>query len=326
MKAGKLTESMLKRSVLKQLHKRNEAITTKPAIGADFGMYEGSGLVALSTETCTLPITNLAQVAVAKAIANAACSGGKVDGVLVNLLLPTYYNEQQLRDLIQQIDAFCKKAGVDVLGGDTQVTRAVNRPVLSITAFGAAKKEHLCTVKNVTSDMDVLVTKWIGLEGTAILAEEKREELIGRFAEPFVDKARGFIDYLPVWSEAAVAAQSGASAIHDIAEGGIFGALWELGSAAGVGLEIDLKSIPIRQETVEICEFFDVNPYKLISGGSLVIVAKDGERLKSALEEAGFMATVIGRTTDSNDRVLISGEERRFLETTQTDEIHKIIL
>ena len=121
--------------------------------------------------------------------------------------------------------------------------------------------------------------------------------------------------------EAAVASKSGASAMHDVSEGGIFGALWELANSAGVGLEIDLKKIPIRQETIEICEFFDLNPYKMLSGGSLLIAAEDGNEVVRELEKASIPAVVIGKATDSNDRVLISDDERRFLETTQTDEL-----
>ena len=94
-----------------------------------------------------------------------------------------------------------------------------------------------------------------------------------------------------------------------------------LGQSSGVGLEIDLKKIPIRQETVEICEFFDLNPYKLVSGGAAVMAAEDGNALVHAIRLAGGDATIVGKATDSNDRVLINGDERRFLETTQTDEL-----
>ena len=129
---------------------------------------------------------------------------------------------------------------------------------------------------------------------------------------------------MSVRSEAAVAAKSGVAAMHDISEGGIFGALWELGQCSGVGLEIDLKKIPIRQETIEICEFFDVNPYKLVSGGSMLMAAEDGNALMQAIRREGGKAVVIGKATDGNDRVLINGEERRFLETTQTDELWRL--
>ena len=116
--------------------------------------------------------------------------------------------------------------------------------------------------------------------------------------------------YISVQSEAAVAVTSGVSAMHDVTEGGIFGALWEMAEASGVGLEIDLKKIPIRQETVEVCEFFGVNPYLLISSGCMLMAAQDGNHLVRELE---------------NDRVLLNEDERRFLEPPKTDELYKVI-
>ena len=173
--------------------------------------------------------------------------------------------------------------------------------------------------------MELIVTKWIGLLGTALLAQEKEKELRKRYAQPFLDKAKTYSGYISILSEAAVASQSDVCAMHDLSEGGVFGALWEMAAAAGVGLDIDLKKIPIRQETVEICEFFDLNPYKLLSQGSLLLAAKDGNQIVRELEMAGIPAIVIGKPTDSKDRVLWQMEERRFLEAAQTDELYKIL-
>ena len=119
--------------------------------------------------------------------------------------------------------------------------------------------------------------------------------------------------------------KSGVSAMHDVTEGGIFGALWEMAEASGVGLEIDLKKIPVRQETIEVCEFFGVNPYLLISSGSMLMAAEDGNHLVRELEKAGIKATIIGKATTGNDRVLLNEDERRFLEPPKTDELYKVI-
>ncbi|MCI5621145.1 MAG: AIR synthase-related protein, partial [Lachnospiraceae bacterium] len=94
---------------------------------------------------------------------------------------------------------------------------------------------------------------------------------------------------------------------------------------SGVGLEIDLKKIPIRQETVEVCEYFHINPYRLISSGCMLMAAADGNRLVMELKKAGIEAAVIGKATDSNDRVLINEDERRFLEQPQTDELYQVV-
>ena len=258
------------------------------------------------------------------ALNNLYCSGAEAYGIMVNLLLPTSANENELRKWVKMIDTVCAKEGIAVIGGHTEVVRAVNEPVVTVTALGTVAEEKRIGAGTVKPGMDILITKQIALEGTAILATQHEQELSGRYAAPFIDRAKRFIDYLSIRSEAAVAAKSGVAAMHDISEGGVFGALWEMGQSSGVGLEIDLKKIPIRQETVEICEFFDLNPYKLVSGGAAVMAAEDGNALVHAIRLAGGDATIVGKATDSNDRVLINGDERRFLETTQTDELWKM--
>lgn len=326
MKAGKLSESILKRSVLRQFHTIHDAQIIRPAVGVDYGAVrlESGETVVTATATRCLGTAVLGASAVYAALNNLVCSGACPIGITVNLLLPTSLSENGLRECIAQIDAVCEKESVPVLGGHTEVVRSVAEPILTVTAVGEAEKDKLIRTAAVKPGMDILVTKWIALEGTVILVHQHEEDLLKRYARPFLDKAKEFEGFLSVRSEAAVAAQSGVAAMHDISEGGVYGALWEMGQCSGVGLEIDLKRIPIRQETVEICEFFDVNPYKLISGGSLLMAASDGNRLVREIEQAGGKAVIIGKATDSNDRVLVNGEDRRFLETTQTDELWKL--
>lgn len=102
--------------------------------------------------------------------------------------------------------------------------------------------------------------------------------------------------------------------MHDVAGGGIFGALWELGEQAGVGLQVHLKKIPIKQETVEICEFLGYNPYEMRSDGALLLVTNEGHTLVEALAQEGIAAEVIGMITDGNDKVILNDEEKRYLE------------
>ncbi|MBR2045592.1 MAG: AIR synthase family protein [Agathobacter sp.] len=326
MKAGKLKESVLKRSVLKQLHRRNESTYTGPIVGGDYGALSVNEDVAVvvSSEPVTLTTEQIGSTAILAACNDVACSGATPMGVSVTMLLPTSYNEEELRDLMKDMDGACESCGVDIISGHTEVTRAVKEPLIVVTAVGTVKKTAMCHSSNVCPGMDIVATKWVGLEGTAILAREKEADLRNRYAQPFIDKAKTFSRMMSIIPEAAVAVSSGASAMHDVSEGGVFGALWELAESAGVGLEIDLKKIPIRQETIEICEYFDVNPYKILSGGCLLIATEDGNGLVMELEKANIPAVIIGKATDSNDRVLLNEEERRFLETTQTDELHNI--
>lgn len=323
MKAGKLKESVLKRSVLKQLHTHRTDTLIKPAVGGDFGAIEMAEnmAVVLSSDPVTLTKAAIGSSGIIAACNDVACSGAAPMGVSVTILLPTSANEEELRDLMKDMENACKACNVDILSGHTEVSRAVKEPLVVVSAMGKVETSELLHSSHVRPGMDIIATKWVGLEGTAILAKEQEEALRTRYAQPFIDKAKEFGRWMSILPEAAIAKKAGAAALHDVSEGGIFGALWEFAESAGVGLEIDIKKIPIRQETVEICEFFDSNPYKLLSGGSLLIAAADGNAVVMELEKANIHAVVIGKATDSNDRILLHEEERRFLETTQTDEL-----
>ena len=331
MKNGKISESVLKRSVLKQLHTTSDRILFKPAVGEDcavISMQAGDQTkLVTATQTFTLDVSDKhvrANCAVYDALNNIYAMGAGPVGIELALLVPTTENEAVLRETVRAIDAVCEEAGIVVLGGHTQVSRAVKNIVVTVTAIGEAYEQALTPSSAAAPGMDVIVTGYVGLEGTAILANEKRAELETRFSKAFIDKSAAYIDHISTAMEAASAIGAGVAAIHDASQGGIFGALWDMAEASGIGLDIDLKKLPIRQDTIEISEFFDINPYKLLSGGSLIIIAADGTHVVRELEKTGQNAVIVGATTDSNDRVLISGEERRFLETAQTDEIYKV--
>lgn len=169
------------------------------------------------------------------------------------------------------------------------------------------------------------MTKWAGLEGTAIIASAKAEELKTKYAASFVEGAKQLINHISVVPEAAIARAVGVTSMHDATEGGIFGALWEIGAASRVGLEVDIKKILIKQETIEICEFYDLNPYKLISSGCMLIVTDRGNLLVDRLKAEGIPAAVIGYISEGNDRVIINEEEKRFLEPPKVDELYKVM-
>ena len=151
-------------------------------------------------------------------------------------------------------------------------------------------------------------------------------QLAARYPLGLVEQAADFDRFLSVIPEAATAVQSGVSAMQAVREGGVFGGLWQLAKANGVGLVIDLKQIPVKQETIEVCEFYDVNPYELLSGGSMLMITQGGTRLVSQLAEQGISAAVIGRTTDNNDRILVNDEEKRFLEPARHDSLYRVLV
>ena len=327
MKIGKVPENVLKRSVMKQLHYKRDEVILGPGIGEDcaaLALAEDEILV-MSTDPITGTAKDIGKLAIQITANDLASAGAEPIGVMLTILLPDGTREIALKRIMEQMECACREAKMQILGGHTEVTAVVNQPVVNVAGVAKAKKGSLISTAGARAGMDIVVSKWVGIEGTMIFAKEKEAELKEHFPADFVDTAIGFDRYLSVVPEAAVATQSSVAAMHDVTEGGLFGALWEMAEASGVGLEIDLKKIPIRQETVEICEYFDVNPYGLISSGMMLMASADGNALVLALQEAGIPATVIGKATEGNDRVIIRDEERRFLEPPKTDDLYKVL-
>ena len=327
MKSGKISEAILKRSVLKQLHIENAATVVASSVGEDCGAVklEKACQVAISSDPIFGDLDDpkaLAERTVLRAINNLAASGATPLGLSMVVLLPTSAKEPQLRKLMEELERAAKAFSMDILSGHTEVTRSVSQCIIMVTAMG--KANEVVRTSGVKPGMDIVVSKWIALSGTLQLLERKKEALREHFSQPFLNQAKKLEVCLPILSEAAVAVSSGVSAMHDVSEGGIFGALWDMAEASGVGLEIDLKKIPIRHETVEICEYLGVNPYKLVSGGCLLMATEDGLGLVRELENQGIPCALIGKATHGNDRVLINEDERRFLETPQKDEIYLV--
>ncbi|MBO5450387.1 MAG: AIR synthase family protein [Lachnospiraceae bacterium] len=327
MEIGKVPENVLKRSILKQIKTKRPEVLVGADVGEDCAIIglQPDEVMVLSTDPITGTTKEMGRWAVMISANDIASSGAEVVGVLVCALLPPRIREIKIRELMQEIEACCQELNIQVVGGHTEVTDAVNRPVLSVTGIGKVKKDRMLPTKGAKPGQDIVITKWAALEGTAILVKEKEEELLQKFPAFLIEEAKGYSQYLSIIKEAAIAGKSNVSAMHDITEGGVFGALWEMAESAGVGLTIDLKKIPIKQATVEICNYFDVNPYEMMSSGSLMLAADNGYDLVRVLEEAGIHAAVIGKVTEGNDRVVTNGEETRFLEPPKTDQLYKAL-
>lgn len=327
MEIGKIPENVLKRSVMRQLTTKREEVLVGSAVGEDCAavVLEPDEEFVLSTDPITGTAKDIGNLAVLVTTNDLASAGATPIGIMLTVLLPKGTEEATLKEIMQQVNAACEAANIQVIGGHTEVTDVVNQPVLSVTGVGKVKRGKLISTGGAKPGMDLVATKWIGIEGTAIIAKEKEAELRAHFPDVIVDEAMGLDAYVSVQKDGEVAAAHGAAAMHDVTEGGIFGALWEMAEASSVGLDVDLSKIPIRQETVEICEYFDVNPYQLISSGCMLIATSDGSGLVRALGDAGVAASVIGSTTDSNDRIIRYDGEMRYLEPPKADEFHKVI-
>ena len=326
MEIGKLKESVLKRSVIKQLHVKRPEVGSGPSIGEDCATLQvgPDEEIVMSTDPITGTASDIGELAVTVSINDLASAGAEPIGILLTILLTPRMREAKLKAIMEQVDNACKRYNVQVMGGHTEVTEVVNQPLISVTAVGKVKKGQMVSTGGAKPEMDLVVTKWIGLEGTSIIAKDHEEELLTRLPKNLVDTAKGFDKYLSVLPESRVAVEHGVAAMHDITEGGIFGALWEMSEASGVGLDVDLKSIPVKQETIEVCEFFGINPYELISSGAMLIATNDGNGLVRKLAEAGVASAIIGKSNSSNDKRVISGDEVRFLEPPKADALYSV--
>lgn len=326
MKIGKVPENVLKRSVFKQIQCKRDEVLLGPGVGEDCAAVElaEDEIFVLSTDPITGSAHEIGRLAVHITANDLATAGADPIGLMLTVLLPPDTEEAVLRSLMKEIMEECRTLDMAVMGGHTEVTAAVTQPLVSVTGVGKVKKGHLISTGGVKPGQEIIMTKYVGLEGTGIIATEKEEELLIRYPASFIEEAKEMLTMISVVEEAKIARQFPVTAMHDVTEGGIFGALWEVAVASKVGLEIDLNKIPIKQQTVEICEFFDLNPYMLISSGSMLIAADRGSDIVDTLKKHGIEAAVIGRATANNDKVVYYGEEKRFLEPPKCDELYKI--
>ena len=331
MNSGKVPVNVLKRSVLRQLKNKRTEIANSAGLGADCAVFapfsEGQlvtcvqeGVVELQCENdlaeaeredlSVMPMRRIFQ----KCANNLAAAGA--EPVAAELVI-----------LMEEAERAATDLNIQIIGGQTRVSSAVRQPIATATGYGILSEVAVTQVsagKNLAGQ-DIIITKWIGLEGTADLATRNREKLLERYPAYLVEEAAAFDRYYSILPEAATAVKSGGCTMHDVSEGGVFAALWEMAEGAGVGLTIDMKKLPLRQETVEVCEFCNVNPYELRSGGSLIIASPEGTAVVEALAAEGIPAVIVGRFTDSNERLILNEDEVRYMDRPQRDEIYKSV-
>lgn len=324
MRIGKVKESILKRSVLRQLHNHSEEGSL--ASGEDAGVLfmpefsEDAG-VALSVN----PIegwTFAAKRAVYGAENSMLAAGAKIKAISLSVLMPQDTEEKQLKSLMKEIDALCTQEDILVISGHTAVSPFVSTLILSVTAMGIQKKKEEARAEY--TNLDLVIAGTIGREGAAMIATEHADRLEERYAPSYIETAKHLFDDGSMSAVSDILQEREVISIHDVREGGIFAALWEMAAAKNVGLSVDLKNIPIRQHTIEVCEYFNLNPYMLRSGGTLLLACANGARLVEQFQKAGIESAVIGQTTSGNDRLIHYDEEARFLEPPKMDEYYKV--
>ena len=203
---------------------------------------------------------------------------------------------------------------------------ALRVPQIVITAAGEIDhKERIAdALLTARAGQDIVYAGWAGLEGMLRIIGEKEAELRERFTPAFIGQMKAYDSELCGLSKIAVADAMGVSVIRQVSRGGILASLWDLAKDTELGLNLDLKKIAVRQETIEVCEHFRLNPYQRASGGSFLMLTENGEALAVALHQKGIQAAVIGQLTDSNDKIIHNGEDMRYIDRPAPDELMKV--
>lgn len=325
MKIGNVSGTVLKRSILKQLHtRREEAIFTPSVEEMCAGIRTRQGeQVIFSSASVYGNAKDIGVFAMAKAVNETASRGAEPIGVSVQIDLPPYAYESRLKAMAEAMEAAGSEHGLQILCAKAEVSPVLSEAMVSVTAVGTVE-DRLLESGGASAGQDIVLSGWTGLEGMLRIARAREEELARRFVPSFMNQIWRCGDGLFALDAVRTARAHGASALHQIGQGGILAALWELAEAADAGLEADMRKMSICQETVEVCEHFRINPYQLTSAGSMLIATDDGAGLAAKLTAGGKQASVIGRLTDGRERVLLGGEEKRFLDRPQPDELLKL--
>ena len=379
---GKADVNVLDRSVIRRLGKTAISKTAEPLTTvANTTTSKAAELdnkrksrqhVRMSIDPITVGTFLSGKLSVIEAVNGLWAQGAVHCGIETVILLPEGTMESELRRMEDQIAVAAMREGVSVLGGHTEVTSAVSRPVIIGSGIGTKnglrdesrnglrdesgnessnvsgnglrnelrselRKEYCLPTALAGFDGQViLMTSFAGLEGSAILGFEKEKELSRQFSASLVQTAKEAADHLSVRSAAEIlwrlSGESGFSKngirMVNLSEGGFYAGLWKLAEKTHCGVDVDLKKVPILQETIEIANFFDIDPYWMESAGSLLaaIPAGKAEEVLTGLAESNIPAAVIGTLNDTNQKIIRNGDEMRFLDRPQADSLRKILI
>ena len=324
LEIGKIPNNILEKLLFQFSEPLRKEVLTKPGIGEDCAAINfEDDICVVTTDPITGADDEVGILGIHIACNDLASSGAEPIGILVTILAPSGTELEDLEKLLKQIKETSAAMKVDVLGGHTEITDAVNRLVLSITAIGKAQKDTLISTGGAKPGDSIILTKFAATEGTAILAWLFENELKEEFGEELVDNAKNLLNSISVVKEGLLAAKYGVSCMHDVTEGGVLGALWEIGTASGYGFKIEKRKIPILEETRRICNFLNLDPLRLISSGSMIIVTPDGGELLKVLHQNDIKATEIGCITFEKEFLLIDDDESVKIDVPESDELYR---
>ena len=332
LKIGKLDSDVLQRIVIDKIRYRRPEVKTRAGIGEDcavidYGEYE----CVVSTDPITADVKNIGRLAIHISCNDVASNGIEPLGITLAVMLPVGTTESDVQTIMTQAGTAAEEAGVEIIGGHTEVTPAVNQPVIVSTAFGRGIAGESASARNMRPGDMILMTKSAGLEGTGIIATEKAEELTGVLTPQELRRAQGMIRDVSVVKDGVTAGRIGTSGMHDVTEGGILGAVWEMCHISGLGAEVELEAIHVDPVTEKIAAHYGINPLRLISSGCMLIVAPPSKAYKIVTEyhkiDVNIKSAIIGKICGAEHGITQIdplGQESEIAPPC-ADELHKVI-
>ena len=329
---GKLPSHVLER--LLGLCRPDPRVLVGAGIGRDAAALAfGDQVVVAKSDPITFATDRIGWYAVNVNANDVACLGATPRFFLATLLLPEgAATEAMATAIFGDLAASCERLDVTLCGGHTEVTYGLGRAIVAGQMLGEVARERLVDNRRSAAGDDVLLTKGIAIEGTALIAREKGAELRGVLDDALLDRARGVLEEpgLSVVADAAAVCDAvRPHALHDPTEGGLATGLHELGDAAGLGVCVDADAITVLPETTALCAHYGLEPLGLIASGALLAVTApaDTDAALAALASAGIAAARIGRMTARDEGVAIQrGGQRRELPRFDSDEIARLFV
>ncbi|MGB4589821.1 MAG: AIR synthase family protein [Clostridiaceae bacterium] len=324
MITGKLNWDVLKKLLSENRGSIRNEVKKGGAVGEDCAVvYLEDDYLVLSTDPVTAAAENIGKIAFHININDIATTGAKPLGIMVTILAPRGASIEDIEEVMKDISSEAKKMDVMIIGGHTEVTDSVNRMIVSITALGLVDKgEKIIWTSGAKPGDKIIITKALGLEGTSILVNDFEEESRAVLSEEELLEAKNYALELSVLKEGRLM-KSLATSMHDITEGGVLGALWEIKEASGKGFKVDEGKLPVRELTERLCNHFGLDPLRLISSGSMAITVTDEKEAMRILKKNHVEAHVIGEITEEGS-IMIKNGEVVDVEAPLRDEIYKL--
>jgi hydrogenase expression/formation protein HypE len=329
---GKVPPELLER-ILKQAPVFDERLFLGPGTGLDCAVLDyGDRYLVLKSDPITFATDEIGWYLVQINANDIATTGAVPRWLMVTALLPEGKTSPELvESLSNQVYQACRAYHISLIGGHTEITHGLDRPLLIGTLIGEVARQDLVTPRGARPGDRILLTKGVPVEGTAILAREFPTRLTGELSADEIQAARLYLHQpgISILKEAQIAVRTGGvTAMHDPTEGGLAAALWELAKASQNSLEVDINAVPVPSLSQRICQIFEINPLATIASGALLMTCAPewADRMRLAIQAAGTLCVEIGRVLQGPPQVweIIPGKARATLPYPERDEIARV--